>query len=168
MPWSREKKSFFQLATTVATTWSREKKFFFHLDTKITTPWSRKEKVFFIPPLSALKNNEKSCFSFIHYDQYAMTKSETFFFHLATTITTLWSREKKNFFSFSYYDHYAMIKREKSFFHLATLSNNKERKILFSIYSLWSLCHDQEWKFSFHLATIITTLWSREKKVFFI
>ena len=113
-------------------------------------------------------------------------QERTFFFHLASNITTLWPRvkkvffslsycnhyamitRKKLFFSFRYYDHYAMIKRQKSVFHSATLSNNEERKILFFIYSLWSLCHDQEWKFSFQLATIITTLWSREKKVFFI
>ena len=90
-----------------------------------------------------------------------------FFFHWPTTITKLWSREKKLLFSFSYYDHYAMIKREKRFFHSATFSTNKEGKMLFFIFSLRSLCHDQEWKFFFDLATTNTTLWSREKKVFF-
>ena len=113
-----------------------------------------------------------------------MSKRETFF-HLASTITTLWSQEEKVFFSFSYYDHYAMIKRKKLFFsfsyhnhyammkreesfsHLATMFTNEERKTVFFVYSLWSLRHHQEQKFFFHLATTITTLWSREKNVFF-
>ena len=105
------------------------KKFFFQLAGTIITPRPREKKVFFIQPLFPLMKKEKCCFSFFHCDHYAMTKSESFFFDLATTSTTLWSREKKVFFSFTYYDQYAMFKREKSFFHLATLSTNEERKM---------------------------------------
>ena len=73
----------------------------------------------------------------------------------------------KCFVSFSYYDHYTMIKRKKSFFLLATMITNQEGKICVFIYSLRSLRHDEDRKFFFHLTTTITTLWSREKKVFF-
>ena len=140
----------------------------FHLATTITTPWSREKKVFFISPLCSLMKKEKSFFLFINYDHCAMIK------------------RKKIFFAISYDDHYAMTKREKSFFHSATFSTSEERKILFFIYSVRSVCHDKEWKFFFielllslrydqerrnfffHLATTITTPWSREKKDFFI
>ena len=94
-------------------------------------------------------------------------KKEKCFFHLATRITMPWSREKKFFFSFSYYDHYAMLKIEKNFIHLATMFSKEERKKFFFSYSLQSLCHDQEWKSFLHLGSTFTTLWSREKKVFF-
>ena len=96
-PSSREKKSFFQLATTITTTWSREKKFFFRLATKITTSWSREKEVFFIQPLCPLMKKEKCCFSFIHYNHYAMTKSESFF--LIELLRSLrYDVERKNFF----------------------------------------------------------------------
>ena len=114
---SREKKVFFTfMYCDHYGKIKREKKFFFELATTITTPWSREKKLFLIYPFCPLMKKEKCCFSFIHYHQYAMTKTESYFFHLATAITTLWSREKKVFFSFTYYDHYAMIKREKCFF----------------------------------------------------
>ena len=92
---------------------------------------------------------EKVFFLFSYYDHYAMIK------------------RKKLFFSFSYDDHYAMMKREESFSHLGTMFTNEERKTVFFIYSLRSLCHHQEQKFFFHLATTITTLWSRDKNCFF-
>ena len=109
---------------------------------------------------------EKCFVSFSYHDRYAMIEREKsfchlatmftneegktfFFFYLLTTTTTPWSREKK------------------VFFHSATLSTNEERKMMFFIYSLQSLCHDQEWILFCHLPTTITTLWSREKKVFF-
>ena len=76
-------------------------------------------------------------------------------------------KRKKCFFSYSYYDHNTLIKRGKSFFHFATMFRNEERKIFLFIYSLGSLRHDEERKFLFHLSITITTLWWREKKVFF-
>ena len=117
----QEWKFFFDLATTSTTLWSREKKvfFFIYLLRSIRHVQERK-KLFFIQPLCPLMKKEKWCFSFIHYDHYATTKSEfffviyllrslrydperkKFFFHLPTTITTPWSREKK-VFSFSHY-----------------------------------------------------------------
>ena len=42
-----------------------------------------------------------------------------------------------------------------------------KEKWFFFIYSLPSLRHDQGRKFFLHLGITITTLWSREKKVFF-
>ena len=118
---------------------------------------------------ATLPTNEKRKMLFFIYSLQSLCHDQEwkFFFHWATTITTLWCSEKKLFFSFTYYDHHAMIKRENFFFHSATLPTNEKRKMLFFIYSLQSLCHDQEWEFFFHLATAITTLWSREKKVFF-
>ena len=121
-PSSREKKSFFQLATTITTTWSREKKFFFRLATKITTSWSREKEVFFIQPLCPLMKKEKCCFSFIHYNHYAMTKSESFFliellrslrydverknfFFIYLLRPPRHDQERKFFFSFNHFDH---------------------------------------------------------------
>ena len=78
--WSREKKLFFLLATIINTPLSREKSVFCHIATTITTPLSREEKVFFISRLCSEMKKEKYFFSFIHYDHYAMTKRESFFF----------------------------------------------------------------------------------------
>ena len=117
-----KKKSFFQLATTITTTWSREKKFFFRLATKITTSWSREKEVFFIQPLCPLMKKEKCCFSFIHYNHYAMTKSESFFliellrslrydverknfFFIYLLRPPRHDQERKFFFSFNHFDH---------------------------------------------------------------
>ena len=122
------------------------KKFFFQLAGTIITPRPREKKVFFIQPLFPLMKKEKCCFSFFHYDHYAMTKSESFF--LIQLLRTLpYDQERKKFlFSFTYYDQYAMFKREKSFFHLATLSTNEERKMFCFIQLPRSVRHDRERK----------------------
>ena len=127
----------------------------------------KKKSFIFIYVLRSLRQDQgtKKFFSFSHYFQESRKKK--IFFQLFTTITTAWSREKKVFFSFSYYDQYAMIKRENSFFLFATKFTNEEIRMSSLIKLLPSLCHYQEKKgFLFHLATTITTPWSREKKFF--
>ena len=109
----RKKVFFFHLATTINTPWSREKKLvsfsdyvqkwrkkniFFHLFTTITTPWPR-EKVFFSFSYydhNAMIKREKSFFHLA--TMFTKKESKVFFFHLFTTVTTTWSRQKKNFF----------------------------------------------------------------------
>ena len=86
-------------------------------------------------------------------------KRKKVFFHLGTTITTPWSREKNTlftneerkmfFFSFIHYHHYAMTKSDGFFFYLPT-----------TIPTLWS----REKKVFFHLATTFT---NEERKMFF-
>ena len=79
-------------------------------------------------------------------------KKKFVFFHLATLITTLSSREKKVFFTFMYCDHYGKIKREKIFlFELATTITtpwSREKKYFF-ISRLSSVIKKEKWFFSF-------------------
>ena len=133
----KTEKSFFQLATMFTNEEGKMffflfihydhyamikiKKFFFQLVGTITTPWSREKKGFFIQPLFPLMKKEKCCFSFFHCDHYAMTKSESFFFDLATTSTTLWSREKKVFFFIYLLRSIRHVQKRKKFFSFSHL-----------------------------------------------
>ena len=118
----QEWKFFSHWATTITTLWCREKKLFFHLPTTTTTPWSREKIFFFIQPLCPLMKKEKCCFSFIHYNHYAMTKSESFFliellrslrydverknfFFIYLLRPPRHDQERKFFFSFNHFDH---------------------------------------------------------------
>ena len=125
-----------------------KKKFFFNQLLRSLHHDQERKKVFFIQPLCPLMKKEKCCFSFIYYDHYAITNSESsffiqllrslrydqerkkFFFHLPTTITAPernvffiqplcpLMKKEKCSFSFIHYDHYAMTKSE-SFFSLS-------------------------------------------------
>ena len=91
---------------------------------------------------------EKRIFSFNHYVHYTIIKREKSFFHLITTITTPWSREKKVLFSFNHYVHYTMIERQKVFlFHLVTTFTTPwSRETYFFISALHSLRHGHKKK----------------------
>ena len=94
----------------------KREKSFFHLATKFTN--EERKMFFFIQLLRSLRHDEGQ---------------KSFFFHLATTITTPYSR----------------LKRENSFLHLATMFIKEERKKIFFFYSLQSLRHDPERNFFF-------------------
>ena len=131
-----ERKMFFFSYSLRSLRHDKERKFFFRLASSITTPWSREKKLFFsfsyqdhyamikreesFSHLATMFTNEERKTVYFVYSLWSLRhhQEQKFFFNLATTITTLWSREKTMFCSFSYYDHYAMIKREKVVFFI--------------------------------------------------
>ena len=98
-----------------------------------------------------------------------MIKKEKTFFHLVTTFTTPWSREKKVFF-ISRYAHYTIIKREKKFFFLVTTFTtpwSRQKKVFLHLVTTFTAPWPRQKKVFLHLVTTFTAPWSREEKVFF-
>ena len=133
MPWWRVK-VFFHWATTITTLWSRKKKCFVSSSYYDHYTMIKREKFFFHWE-TLFTNEERKMFFFVIYYLRSPRhdpEKKGFLFHLATTITAPWSREKKFFFIYVLrslrHDH-----ERKMFFHLATIFTNKERKMFFFI-----------------------------------